>query len=431
MLHFLNDEWKIAGSSETEFRDAVDAIDSATEQKKISLANVMVNHLFVNERGENMVYVVDPENVLPDGVLSRAPVALDLLDEVSEEISEQAVEDGMMLSMKDNEEEQYLVSPLAYSTLGQRIDLTGSATLFPSLARECIIAEHIGHHAKEKHCTAVIKGSCGVKKIFAFLSPEYMHVPLKTLNTLADTLATKSGLGRAECLNWSIDHKVVQITYAFPEYGRELSRLYDVEPMVPCVKLMTSDTGECSVRGEGLWQMESGDMVYANEYSRTHRGTFDVDEICKGVRQNIFDRYREFPQQMKALSFVSVTPRELDLTTHAGQVKNAAILKEVYECVLRDLGVPSIIGKKRMVTLSELLEIAMIDGESSYSAYAVAKNVLLLPGMMKHWICTSELKDSGYEKLVKAVSKVAYLDFGKIIKKALVKEPEMYLTPEE
>ena len=276
----------------------------------------------------------------------------------------------------------------------------------------------------------VYKTDGGIQKVFAFLGAEYKHVRMSTIEAMADTLKSDSGLGEIVCLSWNVSHVKAQTTYAFPDYGKEICETYGVETMTPCVRLMTSDTGECSVRAIGVWRTEKGDELYIDEYARRHSGVFSVSDIMDGTRENVFDKYKEFPKRLKELSYVKITPEHFDLSTADGLDAHKKYLIKVYKTAIEELGLKAIIGQKRMLDLSAILEF-IVDETEPYTAYAVAKDILAIPGMLRSWMKKSELKGTGEEKLTRALSKAPYLDYVKVAAKAAKYEPEMYFTPEE
>ena len=424
---FLMNDWEQSGNTETELNKMLSSIDDATKQLKVNLTEFYVEHIYEDSVGDVWAYVIDPDNVLPNGQLADDQVNVSLLDDVLPEFRHESLAEGLVLRHKRTGE-RFIVSSSAYPTLGQRISLPGTAMQYSSLARDCLIAEHIGKHGS--NTTMVYKTDGGIQKVFAFLGAEYKHVRMSTIEAMADTLKSDSGLGEIVCLSWNVSHVKAQTTYAFPDYGKEICETYGVETMTPCVRLMTSDTGECSVRAIGVWRTEKGDELYIDEYARRHSGVFSVSDIMDGTRENVFDKYREFPKRLKELSYVKITPEHFDLSTADGLDAHKKYLIKVYKTAIEELGLKAIIGQKRMLDLSAILEF-IVDETEPYTAYAVAKDILAIPGMLRSWMKKSELKGTGEEKLTRALSKAPYLDYVKVAAKAAKYEPEMYFTPEE
>lgn len=425
---FMLNDWEQSGNEEKELNKLLESIDLATSQVRTNLTDFFVEHIYEDTDGSVYAYVIDPDNVLPDGRIADGQVRIELLDDMTPEFRRQSLEEGLVLRHKRTGE-RFIVSSSAYPTLGQRITLPGTAMQFNSLARDCLIAEHIGHHSSGK-TMMILKSQDGIQKAFAFLGPEYKHVKMDAIRRMAQTLKSESGLGETVCLSWNVTHAKAQVTYAFPEYGKDVCETYKVETMTPCVKLMTSDTGECSVRAVGLWRTDKGDELYIDEYSRRHQGIFDVEDIMQGTKENIFDKYKEFPKRLQELSYVKISPETFNLSTADGLEAHKKFLIKVYKTAIEDLGLKVIIGQRRMQDLSTILEF-LVDETTPYTAYAVAKDILAIPGMLRSWMKKTELKGTGEEKLTKALSKAPYLDFVKIAAKAAKYEPEMYFTPEE
>ena len=72
--------------------------------------------------------------------------------------------------------------------------------------------------------------------------------------------------------------------------------------------------------------------------------------------------------------------------------------------------------------------MSLIDENVAYSAYAIAKDIISLPRIMKSWWASSELPEAALEKFQKAVSRVVYLDFESM--KHSKREEAMYFTPD-
>ena len=433
MSHYLSNNWTVSGTDPEVFKELIKKIDAHTHYVYVDFKDVIVNSLTVDDEGVS-AYEIDPSSVLANGIVLKKPISLNFIENtVGHGVMTEACQDGIIFTYRSHNH-CHLVSSNAYATLGQRIALPGTAMLFRSLARDCLIAEHIGHHAGLKKAVAVVKESEGVAKIFAFLTTNYIPVPLDIINEITDKLIHESKLGKAECIQWNANHDMVSIDYKFTEYADELSDVYGLtEKMIPCVRLMTSDVGECSIRATGFWMTENGDKVICDEYAKAHKGSMEkggisVSEIKKNVEERIFDKYVVFPQRMKALAYVKVTPEDFDLKTEKGRNKNKKLLVSVYMRVLRELGLLTILGSKRVKPLRIALEMSLIDENVAYSAYAIAKDIISLPRIMKSWWASSELPEAALEKFQKAVSRVVYLDFESM--KHSKREEAMYFTPD-
>lgn len=435
MKHFLSDEWSLEGRDKMEFRDRIREIDDNTSFVKVNFADIIVNSLYQNADGTVSCYCIDPASVLADGCLEYADTELTetISNTIGENMAKETLENGLFFTYK-RDDHWHLISTMAYATLGQRIQLPATAMQYKSLARDCMIAEYIGHHPACNSATAVVKQSGGIQKVFAFLTTKYKPIPLDALNDVTIALIDESKLGESECLGWTINHDIVRIDYAFVDYADEISDLYSLpERMTPCVRLMSSDIGECSVRAVGYWKTDDGDIIWGDEYARPHRGNLETAVIVKEVEENIFDKYAIYPQKLKSLSYIQITPKNLNLEKAGGRAANRKLLTKVYMKALMMLGVTPILGKKRMGELREALTTALIADDEQYSAYAIAKDIIALPRRMRAWWSGSDLTSQTLEKFQKAASRVAFLDFQDIVNKATNKSAgyEVYLTPDD
>lgn len=429
ITNYLSNAWEKTGVDEREFFNLLNYIDFYTDQITLDLKECFL-YSVRNVADNVQAYSVNPTAVLPKGALEdRLLYDLPEYDTLSETIKEELGKDGLAMAEKSMPRNKMIVSSTAFSTLGQRIGIIANVMDKPSLARDCLIAEYIGRAKNCKAQVVVKNDEDGNRKAFAFLSSRYGHMPLATLETIIDELKTKGGLSDFEFISYKVNHRIVEARYAFPEYGEELSKKYDLpDIMVPGIVVMSSDTGECSARVKAYWETPTGSIVYGDEYSRMHKGGVDVEEILNGVRENVFDKYKEFPRRLQELSYIHVTPSDFDLKKPREMDKNGKMICNVFTLAINELGVPKIIGQSRMNELKSQLGF-IVDQSQHYSAYAVAMDIMSLPDELACWLETSELGETGYKMLQKAVSKAPYLDYERIAAKARKQCEKMYMTP--
>lgn len=434
MATFLNNGWSLSGSDTKDFFTSCEIIDAKTSHRKIDFNDVILHHIFKDEDGNVKSMMIDPAKKLPDALMEGdGRLASFVEDVLPSELVDETVKDGLAFTLRSNGNETFfLISPQAYSTLGQRINLPGAAMQYSSIGRECHIADHIANHKEKQYCTAVVKQDNGVDKIFAVLSETYKAIDLFVLKKITESLTTTSKMGNPTCLRWYIDHYMAEIVLSFPDHGKEICDSYGIEPMTPCVKLQSSDTGECAVRAVGFWKTNEGDEILTDEFSRTHKGKFTAADVVEGVKKDVFDKYEVLPKKLQELSFIPVTPK-LDLSKAKNCAYNAEILKRVYMTVITNCKVPSVLGKKRTAELEEQLTY-MIDASAHYSAYAVAKDIMSLPSFLESWVYTAapnvKSGDAVMEKLQKAVSQAPYEPYEMITERAMKKVPAVYLVAE-
>lgn len=429
VTNYLSNTWEKSGVDEREFFDLLNYIDLHTNQITMDLKECYL-YSIRNVSDGVQAYSVNPTNVLPKGALeNRLLYDLPEYDLLPESIKEELGKDGLAMAKKSMFGNKLIVSSMAFSTLGQRIGIIANVLDKPSLARDCLIAEYISR-SKSCQAQAVIKNDENrSKKVFAFLSSRYGHMPLATLETIINELKTKGGLSDFEFVSYNANHRIVEAKYAFPEYGEELSKKYDLpDVMIPGIVVMSSDTGECSARIKAYWKTPTGSIVYGDEYSKMHKGLVEVEAVLNGVRENVFDKYKEFPRRLQELSYIPVTPGDFDLKTPRGMDKNGQMICNVFTLAINELGVPRIIGQSRMNEMKSQLGF-IVDRSQRYSAYAVAMDIMSLPDELACWLETSELGETGYKMLQKAVSKAPYLDYERIANKARKQCGKMYMTP--
>lgn len=476
MMQFLSNNWHADGQDKTEFFARCDSVDRKTSYKTISMKELMLYHLERDEKGALKSTKIDPALSLPEALTDGEDWIIKFIeDNLNGLLLEEIAKDGLIFTLKEEKLESPLfIAPSAYNTLGQRIDMPGSAMQYSSLGRECHIADHVAHHAEKQTCTAVIKRHEGVDKVFAMLSATYRPIALNILEDITNALEKESGIGTGEGVRWTINHAMAEIALEFPEYGSKIREAYGLEDeLMPCIKLMSSDTGECAVRAVGFWRTTSGDEIITDEYSRSHKGAITAGEIVKNVQKEIFDKYEVFPKTLQSLQLIPVTPKELDLSlpkkppvmpehiddpAFAGDEVvqkakseyeaaciaykkdkkryernlqyNGDILLKVHMAIIKDLKIASILGQKNSKSMEEAVS-NMISSSQHYSAYAVAKNIMCLPNYLRSWLVCENGKDlaqSVIDKLQKAVSKAVYEPYDLLAERAKKKSSKIYLV---
>lgn len=476
MMHFLSNDWHVDGQDKSEFFTRCDSVDRKTSYKTISMKDLILHHLERDDKGVLKSTKINPELSLPEALTDDEDWIFKFIEEnLNGLLLEEIVKDGLIFTLKEeNLESPLFIAPSAYNTLGQRIDMPGSAMQYSSLGRECHIADHVAHHAEKQTCTAVIKRHEGVDKVFAMLSATYRPIALNILEDITNALEKESGIGTGEGVRWTINHAMAEIALEFPEYGSKIREAYGLEDeLMPCIKLMSSDTGECAVRAVGFWRTTSGDEIITDEYSRSHKGAITAGEIVKNVQKEIFDKYEVFPKTLQSLQFIPVTPKELDLSlpkrppvmpehiedpAFAGDEivqkakseyeaaciaykkdkkryernlqYNGDILLKVHMAIIMDLKIASILGQKNSKSMEEAVS-NMISSSQHYSAYAVAKNIMCLPNYLRSWLICENGKDlaqSVIDKLQKAVSKAVYEPYDLLTERAKKKSSKIYLV---
>lgn len=476
MNHFLSNAWSVSGTDKSSFFAGCDAVDRKTSYRTISMKELVLHHLYRDEKGVLKSTKIDPALALPEALTDDGDEIITFIEEhFDKSFLEETLKDGLIFTLRGEKGEMPIfVAPQAYNTFGQRIDLPGAAMQHSSLGRECHIADHVAHHAEKQTCTAVIKQNDGVDKAFALLSASYRPIALNILEGITKSLEKVSGIGESNGIRWTINHAMAEIVLEFPEYGDKIKKAYGLkDELTPCIKLMSSDTGECAVRAVGFWRTNSGDEIITDEYARKHKGAITPNEIVENIQKEVFDKYEVLPKTLQSLQFIPVTPKDLDLSlpkrppvkpahiddpAYDGDEAvqkakadyeaaciafkkdkkryernlqyNGDILLKVHMAIIKDLKLPSILGQKNSKSMEEAIS-SMISSSQHYSAYAVAKNIMCLPNYLHSWIVCENGKDlaqSVIEKLQKAVSKAAYEPFDMLTEKAKKKSSKLYLV---
>lgn len=453
---YLLDGYAQTGSDQRDFVALCNEIDRRTSHRVMPLGDLTVLSV---KKGQ------DPESVKVFGALEawkfdgEEPIQFgghvdeenldvselcgdkeDLIDEIVEQNS-------LMLRQVGKKEGQMYVSQNLFNTLGQRIVCDGKTLAHNCTGRDLLVAEMLKEYEKLR-ATLVVKSFEGTEKIFAIMSDKYAAVPLSSIATVVEALATDDRLGKPHCTGWEITHKEVCITFEFPEYAEEIRKTYGLkDSMMPCVKFMTSDIGECSFVAKGYWRYrhaasvtfsgatEKDSFVPDMEFSKEHRGnTINVDSIKKGVEENIFDKYTVLPERLAELMSIELIDPSVSaiISTATGKSRNRAALQGLFGWALDQLRIVDIIGKTRLDELKECIEYCVIKENMIYTAYDVVMDLYSFPDELKEYLTLEEgLGEIAYRKLQKAFSRAPYLDFEKgfATQKATPGSSKVFLTP--
>ena len=88
---FLMNDWEQSGNTETELNKMLSSIDDATKQLKVNLTEFYVEHIYEDSVGDVWAYVIDPDNVLPNGQLADDQVNVNFLDDVLPEFRHESL----------------------------------------------------------------------------------------------------------------------------------------------------------------------------------------------------------------------------------------------------------------------------------------------------------------------------------------------------
>ena len=411
---FLLDDFHMSGVKEDEFERVLNAIDARTSHILRSSSSLVV--LSSKERDcqtdpkSIKAWYLPPQNPILKGVVQSCNIpAIKNISSLTDEI----LSDNKTLFYDTEGNTVYSVSSIAYNTLAQRINVKGESIKEQSLERDLFISKKLG---VPNGITLVVKHFNQVGKVFAMMSDTYPAIPLQELCFITNELDEKKKLGQKVCEGWDISHKLVRISFSFPQYAETINRPYQFKhPLMPCIELSTSDTGNSSFWVRSYWKTTKGAIVYDRSVSRQHKGNFDTTKFAKLIDESIFAHYGRLPARLAELQAIKIKP-DANLESSRGCTRNHHAVLGIYKYCFKTLGLVEIIGKKKLLLIENEIDWNYIKNNQSYTVYDIVMNIFSLSETLTDFFDTYKVGKETRRKFREAISKAAFLDFEHFIK---------------
>lgn len=423
---FLLDDFEVSGNKVDDFEMLIKEIDRRTVHIQRCLKNFIVVSIKSSQDdnpNEMSGWYLDPMNPSNNGHLKTCSIPKSAeIGKRMEALLEETIQRSPTMLWDKQGNAMWFLSAAATNTLAQRIGVTGNSIREHSLERDLYLAKKFNVDVTS---TLIVKQYHQVGKVFSMMSEGYVHIPLYTICVIYKDLAGESKLGPMKCEGWNVTHERVKISFAFKEYASVISALYNLKhEMIPCVEMTTSDIGESSIIVRSYWKTPEGAIVYDHTFSRQHRGKIDPDVIEREIQNQIFDKYTELPERLLELAAIDITPQNLNLQGARDSGKNHKIICNTFHSVFKQLGIVSVIGKKRLMSLERCIDYSIVRDDMYYTAYDIVMDVFALSQTMQSYFETENVSEETIRKFREEISKAAYVDFGNN-----EKFTEVYLTP--
>lgn len=423
---FLLDDFETSGSKVDDFEILIREIDQRTAHVQRCLNNfiiVSIKDSKYHNSDEMLGWYLEPADPANNGRLKTCTIPKSAgVSNQMEELLKETIQKNPTMLWDKQENAMWFISSAATNTMAQRIGVTGKSIRDHSLERDLFIARKFNI---DDRSTLIVKQFQQVGKVFSMMSEDYVHIPLYTLCIIYKDLAGESKLGPMTCEGWNVTHERAKISFAFKEYAQEISAIYNLKrEMIPCVEMTTSDIGESSFIVRGYWKTPEGAIVYDHTFSRQHRGKIDPDVIVREVQKQIFDKYTELPERLLELAAIDITPPGLNLQGARDSSKNHKIICNAFHSIFKQLGIVSVIGKKKLMSIERCIDFSVVHADMHYTAYDLVMEVFALTQTMQSYFEAEGVSTEMVRKFREEISKAAYVDFNK-------KEEftDVYLTP--
>lgn len=384
----LNNGTKLNGITEAEFRNNLKDFQNGLDyQVKKGSELVFAYYEGITDEGKILL------SVFPAGefkgtqtiTLDTDDYSADLLDEL----------EAQRICLLEDDKIVFMSPNCEYSEMRIKGDF------FIRPPREAVIA--IAKAAPQKSYTLISRSCNGEKKVFAIRSARYASIDQQiifdVINAIEDTCGTS--------VKWeshTIGNLVTEVIVSLPNVAKELATEYRLPiNYTPCLMLVTSDTGDSSFIVYETWK-HGNNFVFGGCLSRKHTGEFDEIEFAESVKENIFDKLRNFPEKLAEAALIEISPFGLSLTPSGAAIGcnvNAANWKKVIKNISKYIGLTKEVSKKTEMEITNML-IEEFDPTSFVSLYDAISEFLKLPERL---IGIGEAKK---RRLQRCVMKAAY-----------------------
>lgn len=393
-VNSLLDTWVASGTDYDEFAELIRDIDASTEI--ISAETQDLTLYAVNGQSDEAVELLqyNKAQTLRRQVPGRTRIRRTNLKGIG--VTKEFLQEIMKSRLLVKADGKVFFTSYGLSrNLGARAQLTGNGLNNPTPERAAFLMHR---YVKASSGANIIirnntsEGGC-VRKIFAMPSSGYRYIPQGTLLQIAEYF--RDEMHGADTKAWLITHNLSQIWIQFSAQAKDIANIYKLpDTMIPGILLETSDTGDCALKVIPTWRRSSGrSYVRAGKFKREHKGSFDIEDVKKEIKETVFSVYTRLPQRLCDLLLIDIPNAEIFLET-----------------LFEDSKIHSILGKRRTKNLLEALQ-GEINPTASYTAYDIVMRMMDLPVIFKEekWIS---------EQMESFVYKIPFMDFNKMLKKS-------------
>ena len=395
----LIDTWEKTGSTLNGFVQEIQDLTSNTEYRRFSTAEfVLLAYGYETPTAYRMrmidsIALSDFETTgeaLIDFPISKENVDPNLMKETVENA-------GFLLSDGKN---KFYISKYTMVSLFARANLNGDGMAHRSLSK-CLFLEEalhragIGEHGrnhrvKEKsnpcdyNCTMVIRKHDGKQKLFFLPTEKYTPVPLTVLSDTAKFIMTSKIFGKPAVKSWYVSHAMSEIQIVFPEMKEEIKEKYQLEhDILPGFLIRSSDIGMACMEMQIIAYIgNSKRYVVLNTIKQKHCGDIDVDEMLKEAQKLITKTVAELPAKMVGLKKVEIAGKRMSKSDRR------KIAESVFTKSFRQIGLTSVIGKKREMLFKQEIVNSLDD---CVSAYDVAIKTLTIGDFFKDKVVENDI----------------------------------------
>ena len=427
-MYNLNTNYEVIGRTMESLLAELHEIGTATEYVLVEAKDIKLHSLYKTDNGKNYFYVMSANTMLGSDIKSPLKTFSRICEEnegVNPDLLRQSLQEtGVMMSIPvDGGETAIYVSPSGINALAEKAKVGGERINYPSTFRDLYVMEGIlKKGGKLKLAVRSLKGADGKvsRKLFGVLTEKYAPISLNLIPETIDTFEEDGSMGKSNLRYWKTTQNYTEVLVEFPDEAEELQDTYGLsEPLIPGIRLSTSDTGDAAVRIQATYRSATNrTYVVKKEVKKNHMGKVTREDILNEVKKEIFAEIKELPSRLASLMGNTIGKAEVE--TPEGQAANKRAVQACIRKAIRSLHIGKAIGQKRAKEISEQLEVE-VNGELVYTEYDIAMMFIGLGDRL------ANLPENARRMLEKACAEAPYIKY----QKQANDEDAVILLPEE
>lgn len=369
---FLLDSFCKEGTDLDEFKDLIDTLDNHIKHIEqplhdFDVLSIKPRHM-QNDSSVISCWHLHPSNPVNDGKgIPSVSLPSTKENKIYEDLIAETMNTNNILLYDNINKKMFFISNYAINTLAQRLGQKATGIREPSLERDIFLAKRMNQNG---NTLFIVKEFKGIRKIFAMMKPSYQPIPLQSFYRIYVNLAGDSRFESMRCDGWKVDHNMIYIALSFPEYAGKIRSIFDFKfDMIPCLEIQSSVIGDGSLKAWQFWKMPNGNKVCRHQALSEHKGNTPVERFEKRLKDDILDKYLEFPERLKQLA---------SLRFEGSSDEKGTMIFSIIRSVFEQIKLADTAGPKRTDALISYIGERVITHNRSYTAYDIVIELLTL-----------------------------------------------------
>lgn len=380
--HYLDDDWSVSGTEETDFRILIKEVSDTTYTKVINPANFLIYSLLGYKKIKDQAFkiaIIDPDFASMGILISNGKEPYFSKDNKTigylklEQLKEQGVTDeqiqeienaGFLLQYRTEKRILTLMpSKMLLATLCRQLGI-GKLNSGPEPLRDIYLASQMGQRKKFKMVYRKYQGNA---KAFACFGLKYCAAPQTIILDILDSLREKAFTESVQVIYWKICHSNTIADFVFPNMEMETEHI----KLTPGVRLTTSDIGDSSYTLQNILYVNGHTIVLNELVAKKHTSQLEISEFVDYYAKDIFP------------SLILILSRIEKLKSMKIKCKKAAIA-----CLLSKINLYHVLGQKNTQSFKEAFLNQLPEQECT--GRDVISEILMIPDYLPESIKSEE-----------------------------------------